>query len=58
MPRRSILANTEREGLSALPDNQEDLVRRYYLSESDLSIIRHPIEELQIGLDLPSSFAT
>lgn len=40
MPRRSILSAAERESLLALPDNREDLIRRYTLSESDLSIIR------------------
>lgn len=40
MPRRSILSATERESLLALPDNRDDLIRRYTLSQSDLSIIR------------------
>jgi TnpA family transposase len=40
MPRRSILSATVRESLLALPDNRDDLIRRYTLSESDLSIIR------------------
>lgn len=40
MPRRSILSAVERESLLALPDNRDDLIRRYTLSESDLSIIR------------------
>jgi TnpA family transposase len=40
MPRRSILSAAEREGLLALPDNRDDLIRRYTLSESDLSVIR------------------
>ena len=40
MPRRSILTDSERDSLLALPDNQEDLVRYYSFSESDLSIIR------------------
>jgi len=40
MPRRSILSAAERESLLALPDNRDDLIRRYTLSESDLSIIR------------------
>lgn len=39
MPRRSILSVTERESLLALPDNRDDLIRRYTLSESDLSVI-------------------
>lgn len=40
MPRRSILSAGERESLLALPDNQDDLIRRYTLSDSDRSIIR------------------
>jgi TnpA family transposase len=40
MPRRSILSAAERESLLALPDNREELIRRYTLSKSDLSIIR------------------
>jgi hypothetical protein len=40
MPRRSILSATERESLLALPDNRDDLIRRYTLSESDLSLVR------------------
>jgi hypothetical protein len=40
MPRRSVLSAAERESLLALPDNRDDLIRRYTLSESDLSIIR------------------
>jgi TnpA family transposase len=40
MPRRSILSATERESLLALPDTQDELIRRYTLSDSDLAIIR------------------
>ena len=40
MPRRSILSTAERENLLALPDTQEDLIRHYTFSESDLSLIR------------------
>ncbi len=39
MPRRSILSSTERESLIALPDTEEDLIRHYTFSETDLSII-------------------
>ena len=39
MPRRSILSAAERESLHALPDTNEELIRHYTLSESDLSII-------------------
>ena len=40
MPRRSILSAQERDGLLTLPDTQEELIRHYTLSESDLSLIR------------------
>lgn len=40
MPRRSILSAAERQSLLALPDSRDELIRRYTLSESDLSIIR------------------
>lgn len=40
MPRRSILSAAERESLLALPDNRDDLIRRYTLSPSDLAVIR------------------
>jgi len=40
MPRRSILSASEREGLLALPDSRDDLIRRYTLSEHDVSIVR------------------
>ena len=40
MPRRTILSASERENLLALPDNQDDLIRHYTLSESELAIIR------------------
>ncbi len=40
MPRRSILSAAERESLLALPGSRDDLIRRYTLSESDLSVIR------------------
>ena len=40
MPRRSILSASEREGLLVLPDNQDDLIRHYTFSETDLSIIK------------------
>jgi hypothetical protein len=39
MPRRSILSAAERESLLALPDTNEELIRHYTFSESDLSII-------------------
>ena len=40
MPRRSILSAAERDGLLALPVAQDELIRHYTLSETDLSIIR------------------
>jgi hypothetical protein len=40
MPRRSILSASERESLLALPDTQEDLIRRYTLNESDMAVVR------------------
>jgi TnpA family transposase len=40
MPRRSILSATERENLMALPEEQDDLIRHYSFTESDLSLIR------------------
>jgi TnpA family transposase len=39
MPRRSILSAAERESLLALPDTNDELIRHYTFSESDLSII-------------------
>ena len=40
MPRRSLLSAAERESLLALPDNRDDLIRRYTLSPSDLAVVR------------------
>jgi TnpA family transposase len=40
MPRRSILSAAESESLLALPDNRDDLIRRYTLSTSDRAVIR------------------
>ena len=40
MPRRSILSAAERQGLLALPDDPNDLIRHYTFSEPDLSVIR------------------
>ena len=39
MPRRSILSVAERDSLLALPATQDELIRHYTLSETDLSII-------------------
>ena len=40
MPRRSILSAAEREGLLAFPDTEEELIRHYTFTESDMSTIR------------------
>jgi len=40
MPRRSILSVTERAGLLAIPDREDELIRYYTFSELDLFIIR------------------
>ncbi|MET3134558.1 TnpA family transposase [Oxalobacteraceae bacterium GrIS 1.11] len=40
MPRRSILSATERDNLMALPEGEDDLIRHYSFTESDLSLIR------------------
>ena len=40
MPRRSILSAAERGFLLAFPETQDDLIRHYTLTETDLSIIR------------------
>ena len=39
MPRRSILSVAERDSLLALPATQDELIRHYTLSKTDLSII-------------------
>jgi hypothetical protein len=40
MPRRSILSASERDNLIALPEGEDDLIRHYSFTESDLSLIR------------------
>jgi TnpA family transposase len=40
MPRRSLLSATERDSLLALPESQDDLIRHYSFTDSDLSLIR------------------
>jgi len=40
MPRRSILSPTERDSLIFFPCTQDELIRHYTFTESDLSIIR------------------
>jgi len=50
MPRRSILSAAERDSLIALPESQDELIRRYTFSETDLSIIRqHRGAENRLG---------
>ena len=39
MPRRLILSATERASLLALPDTNDDIVRRYAFSEADRALI-------------------
>jgi TnpA family transposase len=39
MPRRSIWSAAERESLLALPDDEDELIRQYTFSESDLAMI-------------------
>lgn len=39
MPRRSVLSAAERDGLLALPEAKDELIRLYTLSETDLAII-------------------
>ena len=40
MPRRALLSAAERESLLAPPNEPNELIRHYTLSESDLSVIR------------------
>lgn len=40
MPRRSILSASERESLLALSDTEDEVIRQYTFSESDLAMIR------------------
>jgi hypothetical protein len=40
MPRRVVLSSLDKEGLLALPENQDDLIRYYTFNESDLALIR------------------
>lgn len=40
MPRRSILSAAERASLLALPDAEDELIRYYTFTETDLSLIR------------------
>ncbi len=40
MPRRSVLSAAERENLLALPDAEDEVIRQYAFSQSDLAMIR------------------
>lgn len=40
MPRRSILSATERTSLLSMPQAQDDLIRLYTFSDTDLALIR------------------
>ena len=40
MPRRSILSAAERDGLLAVPDAKDELIRLYIFNDADLAIIR------------------
>src|SRR5437764_8974145 len=55
MPRRWVLSVAERDSLLALPEHQDDLIRHYTFSESDLSIIRQhrgPANRLGFAIQL------
>ena len=50
MPRRSILSTAERESLLAFPAIEDELIRHYTLSESDLSVIsQHRLGQNRLG---------
>jgi Domain of unknown function (DUF4158) len=57
MLRRSILSAAERESLLALPVAEDDLIRHYTFSESDLAIIRQH-RGAETASASPSNFAT
>ena len=40
MPRRAVLTTAERATLFAIPEHEDELIRRYTFSEIDLSVIR------------------
>ena len=51
MPRRSILTTSEKDSLVAIPESEEELIRYYTLSETDLSLLFVSIEVQPTGLD-------
>lgn len=40
MPRRSLLSDTERDSLLALPESQDELIQHYSFTEADMALIR------------------
>ena len=55
MPRRSILSSAERDGLLALPDAKDELIRLYTFNDADLAIIqqhRGPANRLGFAVQL------
>ena len=55
MPRRSILSAAERDGLMALPDAKDELIRLYTFDDDDLAIIRQhrgPANRLGFAIQL------
>jgi len=57
MPRRQILSDTELEGLLALPETDQELIRLYEFSEHDLSIInQHRGEANRLGFAVQLCF--
>jgi hypothetical protein len=44
LPRRSILSAAERESLLALPDTNDDLIRYYTFSETDLGRLKRELK--------------
>ncbi len=55
MPRRTILSDTELASLLTLPDTEAELIRRYTLSDADLTIVaqhRGPANHLGFAVQL------
>jgi hypothetical protein len=58
VPRRTLLSAAERASLLALPTSENDWIRHYHLSETDISVIRsrrgaHPLRRIGIQRALP-----
>lgn len=47
MPRRSILSAAERDGLLAIPEAQDELIRLYTFSDADLALIGQTLRRRQ-----------